>query len=98
MAASPPPQAASDTTRSMLPPSPLRREVPAYILPGRGKAVGRRVDPAPAEADGWGVLQRLQADFVRKRGSGVPVSVGVHASYLANKDGCAVPGCECVCS
>lgn len=29
--------------------------------------------------------QRLQADFERKRGSGVPVSVMVHEAYLTDR-------------
>ena len=56
------------------------REVPAFTLPGEGPEVGRRVDPTPAI--NMTVLQRLQADFERKRGTGMPVPVAVHEPYL----------------
>ncbi|EFN59809.1 hypothetical protein CHLNCDRAFT_133541 [Chlorella variabilis] len=55
-------------------------EVPAFTLPGEGPEVGRRVDPTPAI--NMTVLQRLQADFERKRGTGMPVPVAVHEPYL----------------
>ncbi|KAL4425385.1 hypothetical protein ABPG75_009401 [Micractinium tetrahymenae] len=51
-------------------------EVPAYRLPGGNK----RMDPMPA--GGMSILQRLSADFERKRGSGVPVPVLAHIAYL----------------
>ncbi|PRW34035.1 kinetoplast DNA-associated [Chlorella sorokiniana] len=57
-------------------------EVPAYTLPGKGPQAFRRVDPAPLP--GMPVLERLKADFERKRGSGVPVSVMVHEAYLTD--------------
>jgi hypothetical protein len=62
---------------------PCRREVPAYVLPGQGPQVGRRVDPSPA--DGMSVLRRLQADLRRKAGTGVPVPVAVHDAYLLDR-------------
>lgn len=52
-------------------------EVPAYRLPGGNK----RMDPMPAA--GMSILQRLRADFERKRGSGVPVPVLTHIAYLS---------------
>lgn len=51
-------------------------EVPAYRLPGGNK----RMDPLPAA--GMSILQRLRADFERKRGSGVPVPILAHIAYL----------------
>lgn len=57
-------------------------EVPAMVLPGSGGQAGRRVDPAPT--DDMTVLQRLQADFERKRHSGVPVPLMFHEDYLAD--------------
>lgn len=55
-------------------------EVPAMVLPGSGGNVGKRVDPAPSSD--LTVLQRLQADFARKRHSGVPVPLMFHEDYL----------------
>ncbi|KAL4446707.1 hypothetical protein ABPG77_007951 [Micractinium sp. CCAP 211/92] len=40
----------------------------------------KRMDPLPAA--GMSILQRLQADFERKRGSGVPVPILAHIAYL----------------
>lgn len=56
------------------------REIPTYLLPGTGPLVGRRVDPGPS--DTMTVLERLKADFLRKRGTGIPTSLGVHEPYL----------------
>ncbi|EFN57965.1 hypothetical protein CHLNCDRAFT_142095 [Chlorella variabilis] len=53
-------------------------EVPAYLAPGSF----RRTDPAPV--DGMSIVERLQADFERKRGTGIPVSINVHEPYLAD--------------
>ncbi|EFN57754.1 hypothetical protein CHLNCDRAFT_143035 [Chlorella variabilis] len=56
-------------------------EVPAYTLPGGD----RRSDPQPE--DGMSVLERLQAAFESKRGSGAPVSILVHEPCkLSNRD------------
>ncbi|KAL4421770.1 hypothetical protein ABPG77_009753 [Micractinium sp. CCAP 211/92] len=55
-------------------------EVPAMVLPGSGGLAGKRVDPAPT--NDMTVLQRLQADFVRKQHSGVPVPLMFHEDYL----------------
>lgn len=52
-------------------------EVPVYMPPGHGAT---RSDPVPA--DGMSILQRFQADFKRKSGSGIPVSIVVHSPYL----------------
>lgn len=48
-----------------------------YQLPPRN---GKRTDPMPL--DGMSVFQRLEADFNRKRGLGVPVSLMLHSEYL----------------
>ncbi|KAL4447280.1 hypothetical protein ABPG77_007313 [Micractinium sp. CCAP 211/92] len=55
-------------------------EVPAYRLPGEDK----RTDPAPSLELNLTVYQRLEADFNRKRGYGVPVSLATHGNYLTD--------------
>lgn len=55
-------------------------EVPAYRLPGEDK----RTDPAPSLELNLTVYQRLEADFNRKRGYGVPVSLATHDNYLTS--------------
>lgn len=54
-------------------------EVPAYMPRGHGD---HRSDPEPV--DGMSIMQRYQADFERKRGTGIPVAVLVHAPYMRN--------------
>ncbi|PSC72569.1 hypothetical protein C2E20_4168 [Micractinium conductrix] len=53
-------------------------EVPVYRLSGADK----RTDPLPSE--GMSIFQRLQADYVRKKGLGVPVVIATHSNYLLN--------------
>lgn len=55
-------------------------EVPAYKLPGGLK----RTDPLPVA--GMSILQRLQADFERKRCSGVPVPILGHIRWINNAE------------
>ncbi|EFN54084.1 hypothetical protein CHLNCDRAFT_136205 [Chlorella variabilis] len=50
-------------------------EVPAYAPPGGGRS-----DPEPV--DGMSTLERFQADFDRKQGTGIPVSIIVHGPFL----------------
>lgn len=52
-------------------------EVPIYCLP---PCTGRRTNPV--DMDGMTAVQRLQADFDRKRGLGVPTLIMAHEPYL----------------
>ncbi|KAI3438690.1 hypothetical protein D9Q98_001110 [Chlorella vulgaris] len=61
----------------------IQGEVPIWEVPTyRAFGSFKRSDPEPA--NGMSVLERLQADFQRKQGSGAPVAIMVHEPYLSD--------------